>query len=84
MRRTRRAPAEFVRAFQLLEELHGVVDAIHAELKRVTFQALSETEGFAARAEGAHRAEREIRLVFGLAEAGRRQHQQHEDAQQPS
>jgi len=34
VRRTRRAPAEFVGVFQLLEKLYGIVDAVDPEFQR--------------------------------------------------
>ena len=54
-RRTRRTPAELVRVLQLLEELHGIVDAVDAELQRRHVPGAQRHRGFAARAERARR-----------------------------
>jgi hypothetical protein len=75
VRWTRRAPAEFVGALQLLEELDGIVDAVDAELKGIYVPGGERHRGLGAGAEGARGTEREVGLVFGLAEAGRRQKQ---------
>ena len=66
----RHVPAELVGAFQLLEELHRVVDAVDAELQRVHVPGIQRDGGLAAHAEGAIRAQREIRFVFRLAQPG--------------
>src|ERR1035441_9183357 len=64
VRGTRSAPAEFVRVFQLLKELHGVVDAVDAELQGIYVPGIQRDGGFASHAEGAPRTEREIGLVL--------------------
>jgi len=48
VRRTRNAPAEFVRAFQLLEELDGVGDAVDAELEGIHVPGVERNGGLAA------------------------------------
>ena len=68
-------------AREVLEELHGIVDAVDAELQLRHVPGVERHRGLAARAERAHRAEGKIRLVFGLAEAWGRQRQQHENTQ---
>jgi hypothetical protein len=79
VRRPGHAPAEFVRVLQLLEELHGIVDAVHAEIQRVHVPRAQPHRGLATRSERAVRIQRKVRLVFGLAEpaGGKPQEKQH-------